>query len=373
MDGLGLENIVNVEQVEAFFNDGTTEEPKTDEGSKDEKEDTAEVDFSDLIGEEKPEGVGSESDKGNDGSTPKSNNTGTPLFSSIAKVFKDEGVFPDISDDAIKEVKDAASFRKMIDDEISKSLDDRQKRIEKALNSGASNEEVQQYQSALNISQYLNSNDTYNTLLEENEEGENLRKNILYQDYVNRGFKPDKAEKLVLKSIEDGTDIEDAKDAFDSCKNFYNSMIENYQNKLKEKEDNNKKEEEKKFDSIKKHLLDTESFYDGVKVSKEIRQRAYEAITKPVYKGKDGRYMNTLQQYQKEHPTEYMENVALLYALTNGFKSVENLTKPQVNAKLKKGFAELENVLNTTRRNGDGSLNLANTTPDELDRENWVF
>ena len=27
MDGLGLENIVDVEQVEAFFNDGTTEEP----------------------------------------------------------------------------------------------------------------------------------------------------------------------------------------------------------------------------------------------------------------------------------------------------------------------------------------------------------
>ena len=67
---------------------------------------------------------------------------------------------------------------------------------------------------------------------------------------------------------------------------------------------------------------------------------------------------------------EFMKNVALMYSLTDGFKSIEKLTKSKVNAGLKKGFAELESVLNSTRRNSDGTLNFANSAPDD-DRENW--
>ena len=37
----------------------------------------------------------------------------------------------------------------------------------------------------------------------------------------------------------------------------------------------------------------------------------------------------------------------------------------------KKGFAELESVLQNTRRNSDGTLNLANTPPDDSEREKW--
>jgi hypothetical protein len=83
--------------------------------------------------------------------------------------------------------------------------------------------------------------------------------------------------------------------------------------------------------------------------------------------------MNALQKYQREHPTEFMENVALLFALTDEFKSVNKLTQKQVQKGIKKGFEEVANVLNTTRRNGDGTLNLANSAPDTEDRENWTL
>jgi hypothetical protein len=258
----------------------------------------------------------------------------------------------------------------MFDNEVSKSLDDRQKRIEQALNNGASNEELQSYQEALNLNQYLNKQDTYDTLLEEGDAGEKLRKQVLYQDYLNRGFKHDRAVKLIQKSFDEGTDIEDAKEAFESCKDFYKSRIEDYQQELENRKKEKQVYEQKQYDNLKKHILDKESFYDGVKIDKALRQKAYDSITKPVYRDEQGNYMTALQKYQREHPIEFMENVALLYTLTGEFKSVEKLAKEKAGKKVKSAFEEIGNLLNNSRRNGDGTLNLANTAPND-DRENW--
>ena len=167
--------------------------------------------------------------------------------------------------------------------------------------------------------------------------------------------------------------MEDAKAAFESCKDFYRRQVENFQQEMEDRRQQRKANEEKQFSKLKKSILDNESFYDGVKVDRNIRQKAYDYITKPVFKDEEGNYINELQKYQRENPMEFMENVALLYALTDGFKNVEKLTKKKVQAGIKKGFEEVASVLNTTRRNGDGTLNLANTAPDDSDRENWTL
>ena len=382
MEGIGLDNMLGAEEVEKLFSESadtteevvkTEKEPAPNDDNKEDNEDTAEVDFSDLLGNQ-PESVGSEKDIEKSGKTLKSNNdlgtSQTNLFSSIAKALRDEGVFPDLSEETLKEVKDAATLKQMFDNEVSKSLDDRQKRIEQALNNGASNEELQSYQEALNLNQYLNKQDTYDTLLEEGDAGEKLRKQVLYQDYLNRGFKHDRAVKLIQKSFDEGTDIEDAKEAFESCKDFYKSKIEDYQQELENRKKEKQVYEQKQYDDLKKHILDRDSFYDGVKIDKALRQKAYDSITKPVYRDEQGNYMTALQKYQREHPIEFMENVALLYTLTGEFKSVEKLAKEKAGKKVKSAFEEIGNLLNNSRRNGDGTLNLANTAPND-DRENW--
>ena len=382
MEGIGLDNMLGAEEVEKLFSESadtteevvkTEKEPAPNDDNKEDNEDTAEVDFSDLLGNQ-PESVGSEKDIEKSGKTLKSNNdlgtSQTNLFSSIAKALRDEGVFPDLSEETLKEVKDAATLKQMFDNEVSKSLDDRQKRIEQALNNGASNEELQSYQEALNLNQYLNKQDTYDTLLEEGDAGEKLRKQVLYQDYLNRGFKHDRAVKLIQKSFDEGTDIEDAKEAFESCKDFYKSRIEDYQQELENRKKEKQVYEQKQYDDLKKHILDRDSFYDGVKIDKALRQKAYDSITKPVYRDEQGNYMTALQKYQREHPIEFMENVALLYTLTGEFKSVEKLAKEKAGKKVKSAFEEIGNLLNNSRRNGDGTLNLANTAPND-DRENW--
>jgi hypothetical protein len=252
-------------------------------------------------------------------------------------------------------------------------LTDEQQRLQNALNSGATTDEMQQYQNAINLSQFLENKDTLATLTKEGDDGENLRKRVMYQDYINRGFKHERAVKMIQKSFDDGTDMEDAKEAFNSCKEFYKQRIDDFQQEMEERQKEQKANEQKQFSSLKKHILDNESFYDGVKVDKQTRQKAYDSITKPVYRDEQGNYMNALQKYQREHPTEFMENVALLFALTDEFKNVNKLTQKKVQQGIKKGFEEVASVLNSTRRNGDGTLNLANTIPDTEDRENWTL
>ena len=382
MEGLGLDNMLGADEVERLFSgkQEAQEEPETggeqNPETNSKEEETAEVDFSDLLGNQS-ESVGSERDTEGNGEAPESkNDTGAPnknLFSSIAKALRDEGVFPDLSDDTLKDIKDAEAFRKLFDEQVSNSLSERQKRIEEALNGGAGNEEVKGYQNDLAISDFLNDRNTADKLESESDEGETLRKQMMYQDYINRGFSDERARKLVQKSIDDGTDIDDAKEAFQSCKEFYKQRIENYQAELENRKRTQREHEEKEYNNLKKQIIDTEEFFGGVKVDKNTRQKAYDALTKPVYKDNDGNYLTAMQKYQRENPTDFMKNVALMYSLTDGFKNVEKLTKSKVKAGIKKGFAELESVLNNTRRNSDGTLNFANGEPTTEERENWTL
>lgn len=375
MDGLGLDNILGAEQVEKMFSseaDSADDNLQdTEENSDNQSEETVEVDFSDLLGNQ-PESVGSGNNKSEEQGDAPSSSGGTPtnIFSSIAKALKDEGVFPDTSDDDFKDIKDAASFKQFWENQVAASLDERQRRIEQALNSGADRQEIDAYQEAINLNSFLQKRETADMLEREGEEAENLRKKMMYQDFMNRGFKHERAVRLIEKSLADGTDIEDAKEAYDSCKEFYKQRVAAFQQEIEDRKKEQEAIQEKNYNNLKKHILDTDSFYDGVKVDKMVRQKAYDAITKPTYKDESGNLLTALQRYQREKPMEFMENVAMLWALTDEFKNVDKLTKRKVQAGIKKGFDEVASVLNSTRRNNDGSLNLANTAFDD-DRENW--
>ena len=384
MEGLELGSLMSPEAVEKLF--GQQEEPveaqqenekkPAEDVQEEDNKETAEVDFSDLFGEH-PESVGSGESSGGNREKPQSqDDQGAPnenLFSSIAEVLRDKGFFSDLSDEKTKEIKDEAALMKLFEDKVTSMLDDKQKALDRALNSGAAPEEVQEYQKVMSVVQFLNDRNTYDTLMKEGEDGERLRKQVMYQDYVNRGFSDERAKKMVEKSIADGMDIEDAKEAFNSCKEFYNGKADGFQKEFEDRKKQIKDNEEKQYSNLKKNILDTESFYGGVKVDKATRQKAYDLITKPSHRDEQGNYMTALQKYQRENPIDFMQNVAMMYALTDGFKNVDKLVSNKVKEGVKKEFSDLSNLLNNSRRNSDGTLNLANGSPDDMEREKWTL
>ena len=73
------------------------------------------------------------------------------------------------------------------DKEVSLRLDEKQRRIDEALNASVNPKEITQYE---NVISYLDGLDD-DTINSEESEGTTLRENLIYQDFINRGFSED--------------------------------------------------------------------------------------------------------------------------------------------------------------------------------------
>lgn len=367
---LSLESILGADEIETLFDDEIVQEtPPEEKETEKETEETTEVVDSNNLFEETPESVGSEeneieekegtkTEKGN-GTSPKND-----FYSSIANALKEEGIFPDLDDEAISNTSTAEDFRELIDNQIKAGIDERNRRIDEALNAGIEPSEIKKYESTIN---YLDSISD-DAISDESDKGELLRKQLIYQDFINRGYSKERAEREVNKSLSSGSDIEDAKEALASNKEFfsnkYNDLIEDAKKEAKREEQDRKDRAEK----LRKSILEDKEVFGTVQIDKSTRQKVFDTISKPVYRDPEtGEYFTAIQKYERENSTEFLKNVGLLFTLTDGFKSIDKLVKGQVRKEVKKGLRELENTLNNTARTSDGNLRFVSGVSGDLE------
>lgn len=356
MEELDLDNILSGDEIATLFEEPPKKEPK-EEPKEEKKEETTDFDEDNPFGTSQKESVGSEDediqgkgdtdDKGIS-SSPKNKN----FYSSITDALVVDGIFPDLDKETIQNVKTPEDFQKIIEEQINARFTEKEKRINEALNNKVEPSVVQQYESTID---YLN-NINDDSLSAEDEEGENLRRQLIYNDYLNRGFSKTRAEKMVNDAIENGTDIDDAKDALQGVKDFYTNKYKEILDSAKENEEKLAEERTKQSENLKKSIMEDKNLYGDVDVDKATRTKIYDFITKPVHKDSNGNYMTALQKYQSENTIEAMKNFAICYTLTNGFKDWSKLGSKQAKKEVKKGLANLEKVINSTSRNNDGSL-----------------
>ncbi len=359
MEGLSLDNIMTGDEAAALFNPEPNQEEREEKSldspddNKGEKKETTEVVDVDNLFTEKPESVGSEEDnKEKEGTSPKEE-TSPNFYSSIAKAFAEDGVFQDLNDEALSKVTDAESFRELIEQKIQSQLDDRQKRIDDALNAGIEPTQVQKYENGIKILNGI----TEEAINEEGEKGENLRKNIIYEDYIQRGFSKERAMKAVERSIAAGTDIEDAKESLQSCKEQLTKSYNNAVAEAKAEKEKEEKELREQAEALKKSILSDKKPFGELDLDKGTKQRVFDAISKPVFTDPEtGEKLTAIQKFEADNHNDFMKYVGLTYVLTNGFKSLDGLVKGKVKKEIGKGLRELEHTLNNTTRNSDGTL-----------------
>ena len=365
MEELSFDSILNQDEIDSLFDDSNTEDNVPDEEQKDannENTDTTEVlDVDNLFSTDKPESVGSEEnkDKGDTASDEAEDSSSKNFFSSIAKAFKEDGILPDLDDSTVNSADDLAEAMR---DHIKSLLTEEQQRISRALDAGVENTEIQNYERILD---YLDSI-SEDSLKDESDKGEALRKQLIFQDFINRGYSKERAEREVKKSIDGGTDIEDAMEAVQSnieyFKGKYTDIIESAENEKNKAIEDQKREAER----LKKDILDTDTVYGDIKLDKATRQKVFDSITKPIYKDpKTGRVYTAVQKYELENKSDFLKNLGLLYTLTDGFKNIDNLVKGKVKKEVKKGLKNLENTINSTSRNSDGNIRFASGNSDD--------
>ncbi len=373
MEELDLNNILSPEEVDNLFDEEgskTQETPPepTEDDNKNNETTEVQVDAEDLF-ESESVGSGKEDKQGKEDTSPDGTGTSpkTNFYSSIASALKEEGIFQNLDDSKASEIKDAESFAQAFRDEVTAQLDERQKRIDEALNAGIEPSEVQKYERTLN---YLDSIKDEN-ISDESEQGEQLRRQLIYNDFINRGYSKERAQREVKKSFDAGTDIEDAKESLKSNKEFFKSSYDSIVEEAKKEEEKEIEERKKDAETLKKNILEEEKVFGELQIDKATRQKVFDNVSKPVYKDPEtGELFTALQKYEMDNRLDFLKNVGLIYTLTDGFKNLDGLIKGKVKKEVRKGLRELETTINNTARTADGNLKFA-TGVDE-DPESYV-
>lgn len=355
---IGMENIMSGDEMDSLFTvDPTQQEdevPALEKQDPDENISTAEgeIDPEEIF---TPESVGGEEvqDKNGekpdsqqeDGSSPESND----FYSSIATACKEEGIFPDLDDESLKEIKDAEGFKEAMNKQVQAMLDEKQRRISEALDYGVEPDEVQRYERAIDYLDGISEE----SIKDEGDKGIALRRQLIFNDYLNRGFSKERAQRYTQRAFDQGTDIEDAIEAKNSNKEYFSTQYSKLVEEAKEQAEEEAREEKRKAESIRNSILETEEPFEGIKLDKATRQRVFDLISKPVYKDKDGSMYTALQKAQRDDEEGFIKKLGYMYVLTDGFKNLDGLVKGKVQKETKRGFQRIEKALRTPAMGGE--------------------
>ena len=374
-DELSVDNILSEEEVENLFTeyDDTNEGTGPDDNKPDETEhNTTEVNVdTETLFTDEPESVSSDEDsedkEGTKSDKDKSDSPKKNFYSSIAKALKEDGVFPDLDDESLKSIENPEDFAAIVEKQVQQKLDDKQKRIDEALTVGVEPTEIKKYENSIS---YLKSI-TQDAIINETAEGEQLRKQLIFQDFINRGYSKERATREVQKSLNTGTDIEDAKEALQSNLDYFTEEYEDLINEAKEAQKAADATKAAQMENLKTTILSADKTFTDIQINQATRQKIFDNIAKPVYTDeKTGEKLTAIQKYERENRVDFLKNISMVFTLTDGFKNFDGLIKNKVRKELNKGIKELEHTINNTSRTTNGSLNFVSGASE--DNESFI-
>ena len=374
-DELSVDNILSEEEVENLFTeyDDTNEGTGPDDNKPDETEqNTTEVNVdTETLFTDEPESVSSDEDsedaEGTKSDKDKSDSPKKNFYSSIAKALKEDGVFPDLDDESLKSIVNPEDFAAIVEKQIQQKLDDKQKRIDEALTVGVEPTEIKKYENSIS---YLKSI-TEDAIINEAAEGEQLRKQLIFQDFINRGYSKERATREVQKSLNTGTDIEDAKEALQSNLDYFTEEYEDLINDAKEAQKAADAAKAAQMENLKTTILSADKTFTDIQINQATRQKIFDNIAKPVYTDeKTGEKLTAIQKYERDNRVDFLKNISMVFTLTDGFKNFDGLIKNKVRKELNKGIKELEHTINNTSRTTNGSLNFVSGASE--DNESFI-
>jgi len=379
---LSMDNVLDDEKiVENIFSDSpfpneenkteTSEEDKSKEESNKEKNNNkllSEQEVVELFNnkEDTPVESVAKEEKGKENTSSikeekeKDDTPDNNFYSSIASALMGDGVLSlTLSDEELGNIKTPEDFTELITKEINNRFDESQRRLKEALDLGINPKEIKSYEDTINNLQNLRNQDFSG----DDEQSINLRKQLIFRDFINKGFSEEKAIRYTERSISTGNDIEDAKEALESNIEYFESLKNS---KYEEAKKNIEKEKERKANEINalhKKFKDNKQF-EGIDVDEATRLKALQNITKVVGKDEYGNPLTEIQKYQNENREEFLYKLGMLYTLTDGFKNFDRFVAPKVNKEYKKNVKDLANKLNLTNRDMFGNVEQRINTKD---------
>lgn len=301
-----------------------------------------EVDTEEIVEseEEITEAPTQESDKEID----KTSSSKTNIYSSLSKGLSEEGVFKFVKD--LDKIDNFEDFATKLDDEIEARLQERVKELtpdqqffvqKKEL--GYSNDEIiQQLQTKKGIESITPE------LLEANtDDGDALRKQLISEWYKSKGFSEAKIERDLRKIFNDGSDIDEAKEAINELKTSIEIKSKEEDALRSTQLEQSRIDRQKALENLKQFATNTKEIIPGSIISKKTRDEIFNGMTKPVSTTEDGMPLDIVGDFLHKGTVEDRYKLSYILKLTDGLKDLSKLSTKQVKSKI---IAELESALN---------------------------
>jgi len=302
------------EADETSTEEGEGEQPSTEGSEESGGEAVQETEDNDAIAEgEDPEIVGEGSAEEED------EQTSPQLYSTLATTLVEQGVLTSVDESSLKDVENIDQFVDLMKEQIKAQeladLSDTQKEILKGVREGASTDTVSQFKNAM--SQLDNISD------EMIEKDVAVQQDLIYQDYLSKGFTKEKAAKMVDRSTKLELLAEDAKDAHTNLKAVVTSRFEASKTEDAAALDKADAQASKQADELKSTILDSKQIMD-MDVPENTRKEVYAEMMKHVSVNPEtNKPENALMKYQRENPTEFSQKLYFLWKASNGFTNLD--------------------------------------------------
>jgi len=292
-------------------------------------------------------------EEGSNSSSPKPNDT-EQLYSNLATQFKTSGVLPGLEN--VEDIKSLADLNKAIEKEVDSRLTDTQRTIKEAASVGLNATEVSKQ---LDVVAKLKAVPEEFITSDANLE---FRRKIIAQDFLSRGYGKERADNLAQRSIDAGTDVDDAKFALQSVVSIEEKKIADAIQAAKD-------DEKESINSIKEHLDKTEEVVPGIKLTTEQRNELYTQMTTDL-----GNKENAFMKALKADPIGSRIKQEAIFFITKGFTDFSvfgNAKETEVSKNIETllrgaDFTEAGRV-NTDVPDPDGTFTLADLKDLEIE------
>lgn len=260
-----------------------------------------------------PESVAGEEGKETPDANPSSPGDGktSHIYSSIAAHFRDTGVLPSLDKETA--VRSAEDLGKAIETEIKNGLEANIKEYREAMEAGAPKDVYREY---AQMKQQL---DGISPELLSETGREQLRFNIIAQDFLNRGFSNEEAAKYAQRSQDLGEDVVESKAALERLKEHNESS---YKSMLEAKQ----QEELDAVNRIKEFVNNTDEIIKDIKITKTTKDALIKQMTTVAGRDKEGNPVTEYGQAVLADPVRTKAITEYLFMISNGFKDFSKIS-----------------------------------------------
>ena len=257
------------------------------------------------------------SDQDTQGESQDSAKTSPSPIYSLASALYEDGILPNLDEENIPQ--DGQALANAVQKEIESGIENFIHNLPEDLKVVLSN-----YKEGVPLNDLLENRSAqmrYNSINDEVlGEDTNLQRQIITNDFKNRGFSDAKIKKY-LDRFEDLGDLEEeAKSSLDSLKEFESQREEHIKQQTAQQKAAQEAQAQEMMKNIQNTVEEVTEIIPGVKINKRMRDKVFSSMTRAVDTDQYGNPVNALMQKRAENPIEFEMKLHYLFNVTKGFE-----------------------------------------------------